>query len=142
MSELATVLTLFLREGVLGGTVVAVPRCTSVFIISGSHRAFCARVYRKEKVRASVECCVAALRGTKKIDLFQPARLERGESVEKVVGAFAELLKEGKFDHLGLSECKAESLRRAHAVRSLPAVLVHKCLFLRRSTPSLLLRSR
>ncbi|KAI0723565.1 aldo/keto reductase [Earliella scabrosa] len=70
----------------------------------------------KEKVRASVERCVAALRGTKKIDLFQPARLERGVSIEELVGAFVELLKEGKFEHLGLSECKAESLRRAHAV--------------------------
>ena len=102
---------------------------SSFLMISGSHRAFRAHVYRKEKVRASVERCVAALRGTKKIDLFQPARLERGVSIEELVGAFVELLKEGKFEHLGLSECKAESLRRAHAVRSLPPVLVHKCLF-------------
>ncbi|KAI0708314.1 aldo/keto reductase [Earliella scabrosa] len=87
---------------------------------AGGYRGSSAEV--KEKVRASVECCVAALRGTKKIDLFQPARLERGESVEKVVGAFAELLKEGKFDHLGLSECKAESLRRAHAVHPISIV--------------------
>ncbi|KAI0794174.1 aldo/keto reductase [Fomes fomentarius] len=70
----------------------------------------------KEKIQHCVDKCNSALRGTKKIDLFQPGRLLRGVPVEDVVRALAELLKEGKFDHIGLSECRAESLRRGNAV--------------------------
>lgn len=75
---------------------------------------------RKDNLRASVDSCIGALRGTKKIDLFEPARLDGKSSVEETVGALAELLKEGKFDHIGLSEVRAESLRRGHAVSLLP----------------------
>lgn len=60
--------------------------------------------------------CIAALRGTKKIDLFQPARLDREVSVEDTMHTLVEMLHEGKFDHIGLSECRADTLRRAHAV--------------------------
>ncbi|KAI0751220.1 aldo/keto reductase [Daedaleopsis nitida] len=70
----------------------------------------------KDNLRASVDSCITALRGTKKIDLFEPARLDGKASVENTVGALVELLKEGKFDHIGLSECRAESLRRGNAV--------------------------
>lgn len=59
---------------------------------------------------------MAALRGKKKIDLFQPARLDGVASVEDVVQTLAELKNEGKFDHIGLSECAAATVRRGHAV--------------------------
>ena len=48
--------------------------------------------------------------------MYQPARLDRQVSVEDTVRALVGLLKEGKFDHIGLSECSAASLRRGHAV--------------------------
>ena len=75
--------------------------------------------YRKENIRRSVDRCIAALRGTKKIDMFQPARIAKGTNVEETIHILVQLLQEGKFDHLRLSECSAQSLRRAHAVRSL-----------------------
>ena len=56
------------------------------------------------------------LRGTKHIDLFQPARQDRKHNIEEVMLNLAELVKMGKFDHIGLSEVCAETLRRAHAV--------------------------
>lgn len=72
--------------------------------------------------------CIAALRGTKKIDLFQPARIDREVSVEDTMRTLVEMLHEGKFDHIGLSECRADTLRRGHAVRacmnSWPCVLL------------------
>jgi aryl-alcohol dehydrogenase-like predicted oxidoreductase len=40
--------------------------------------------------------------------------------IEESVGAMAELMKEGKIRHIGLSEVDAALLRRAHAVH-LPA---------------------
>ena len=72
--------------------------------------------YRKENIR---DRCIAALRGTKKIDMFQPARIAKGTNVKEMIHIFVQLLREGKFDHLGLSECSAQSLRCAHAVRLL-----------------------
>ncbi|KAJ6497580.1 NADP-dependent oxidoreductase domain-containing protein [Mycena sanguinolenta] len=38
------------------------------------------------------------------------------------VGAMADLVRQGKVKHLGLSECSAKTLRRAHAVHSISAV--------------------
>jgi len=42
--------------------------------------------------------------------------------IEEVVKTLAELVEEGKFDYIGLSECSAETLRRASAVHSIAAV--------------------
>ena len=73
-------------------------------------------LHREEGIRSSLENSIAALRGTKKIDLFQRARIDKGATVEDVVTILSALVKEGKFDHIGLSECRAETLRRGHAV--------------------------
>lgn len=72
-----------------------------------------------ENLRASVDMCNAALRGTKKIDVFQSARVDFDRTIEEAIRNMVVLKEEGKFDHLGLSETKAETLRRAHAVRSI-----------------------
>ena len=56
------------------------------------------------------------LRGTKHIDLFQPARVTPNVPIEETVRTLVELKEAGKFDHIGLSECSAATLRRAHAV--------------------------
>jgi pyridoxine 4-dehydrogenase len=39
--------------------------------------------------------------------------------IEDAMKNLVVLLKEGHFSHIGLSECSAETLRRAHAVRQL-----------------------
>ncbi|CDO74158.1 hypothetical protein BN946_scf185043.g209 [Trametes cinnabarina] len=74
------------------------------------------RAPQPEDLRRSVDNCIKALRGTKKIDLFQPARIDRDVKVEDSINALLEMLHEGKIDHIGLSECSANTLRRAHAV--------------------------
>ncbi|KZT70009.1 Aldo/keto reductase [Daedalea quercina L-15889] len=75
-----------------------------------------------EGLRKSVNACSGALRGTKKIDAFQPARIDHTRSIEEAVRNMVVLKEEGKFEHIGLSECKAETLRRAHAVHPLAVV--------------------
>ena len=45
--------------------------------------------------------------------------------IEDTVGALAELVKEGKVKYIGLSECSAETLRRAHKVHPIAAVQVN-----------------
>ncbi|KAI9063462.1 aldo/keto reductase [Trametes sanguinea] len=75
-----------------------------------------------ENIRRSVESCVAALRGTKTIDVFQPARIEKAVPIEETMKTLVELKNEGKFNHIGLSECAAATLRRAHAVHPIAIV--------------------
>jgi len=62
--------------------------------------------------------------GIDTIDLYYCHRLDPKVPVEITVQAMAELKKEGKIRYLGLSECSAESLRRAHAVHPIAAVQV------------------
>ncbi|KAJ4357830.1 uncharacterized protein N0V89_002406 [Didymosphaeria variabile] len=62
--------------------------------------------------------------GLPNVDLYYVHRLDRVTPIEKTVRAMVELKNEGKFKHLGISECSAESLRRAHAVHPITAVQV------------------
>ncbi|KAA6410691.1 MAG: Aldo keto reductase [Lasallia pustulata] len=72
------------------------------------------------------EACAKSLKrlGIQTIDLYYCHRLDRKTPVEKTVQAMAELKKEGKIKYLGLSECSAESLRRAYNVHPISAVQV------------------
>lgn len=56
------------------------------------------------------------LRGTKRLDLFQCARVDPNVPVEVSIAALAKLKSEGKLDHIGMCECSAETLRRGHQV--------------------------
>jgi pyridoxine 4-dehydrogenase len=71
-----------------------------------------------ENLRRSVDNIIKTLRGTKKLDLFQPARRDPKYEIEHYAEVLSELVKEGKFDYIGLSEVGAETVRRAHKVRS------------------------
>ncbi|KAI0938333.1 hypothetical protein AcV5_000037 [Taiwanofungus camphoratus] len=75
-----------------------------------------------ENLRRSVDNINAALRGTKRMDLFEPARIDPNVPVEDMMKTLVGFVKEGKFDHIGLSECSAQTLRRAHAVHPISAV--------------------
>ncbi|EPT04693.1 hypothetical protein FOMPIDRAFT_1113169 [Fomitopsis schrenkii] len=75
-----------------------------------------------ENLRRSVDNINAVLRGTKRLDLFECARVDQNVPIEEAIKTLAGLIKEGKFDHIGMSECRAETLRRAHAVHPIAAV--------------------
>jgi aryl-alcohol dehydrogenase-like predicted oxidoreductase len=68
--------------------------------------------------------CEASLRrlGVEYIDLYYCHRVDPAIPVEETVGAMAELVKEGKVRHLGLSEAAPETLRRAVAVHPIAAL--------------------
>jgi pyridoxine 4-dehydrogenase len=72
----------------------------------------------RENLRKSVDNILKALRGTKKLDLFQPARRDPKYEIEHYAEVLNEMVKEGKFDYIGLSEVGAATVRRAHKVRS------------------------
>ncbi|KAI0471002.1 aldo-keto reductase [Xylariaceae sp. FL0804] len=69
------------------------------------------------------QACAASLERlrTDRIDLYYQHRVDPRTPIEHTVGAMAELKREGKIRHLGLSECSARSLRRAHAVHPIAA---------------------
>ncbi|OCH95019.1 aldo/keto reductase [Obba rivulosa] len=75
-----------------------------------------------ENLRASVDNINAALRGTKKLDLFECARVDHNYPIEDTIKVLSEFIKEGKFDHIGMSECSAATLRKAHAVHPITIV--------------------
>ncbi|MFT3822353.1 MAG: aldo/keto reductase [Chitinophagaceae bacterium] len=56
------------------------------------------------------------------IDLYYAHRIDPNVPVEEMVGAMAELVKEGKVKYLGLSEASAASIRKAHAVHPITAL--------------------
>jgi aryl-alcohol dehydrogenase-like predicted oxidoreductase len=60
--------------------------------------------------------------GVDYIDLYQPARADPTVPYEDTIGAVADLIKEGKVRHLGVSEIDANLLRRAHRVHPVTAL--------------------
>src|SRR6478735_6807074 len=74
-----------------------------------------------ENVRRSVEGSLRRL-DTDRIDLYYQHRMDPGTAIEETVGALAELVKEGKILHYGLSEAAPETIRRANAVHPVTAV--------------------
>ncbi|GBE89488.1 Pyridoxal reductase [Sparassis crispa] len=75
-----------------------------------------------DNLKRSIDAINAALRGTKRLDLFQSARVDSNIPIEEVVRTLAGYVKDGLFDHIGLSECSAETLRRAHTVHPIAVV--------------------
>ncbi|KAF7325318.1 Aldo/keto reductase [Mycena venus] len=82
-----------------------------------------------ENLRKSVLNIQRALGPNKKVDLYEPARIDRTVSIEAAMENLVVLLKEGHFSHIGLSECSAETLRRAHAVYPVTAVEIEVSLW-------------
>ena len=60
--------------------------------------------------------------GIDTIDLYQPCRLDNSVPVEDVIGTVADLIKEGKVRHLGVSEITTDQLRKAHSVYPVTAL--------------------
>lgn len=72
-------------------------------------------------IRQAVENSLKRL-NIETIDLYYAHRIDPTIPVEETVDAMAKLVKEGKVRYLGLSECSAESLRRACTIHPISAV--------------------
>ena len=71
--------------------------------------------------RASVEGSLKRL-GIDTIDLFYQHRVDPNVPIEDTVGGMAELVKEGKVRHIGLSEAGPDTVRRAAKVHPITAL--------------------
>ena len=76
--------------------------------------------------------------GTDHLDLLYLHRIDRSVPVEESVGALAKLVKAGKIRYVGLSECSAETLRKAHAVHPIAAVQMEYSVWFRECETSIL----
>lgn len=76
---------------------------------------------RPETIRRSVEGSLTRLQ-TDHIDLYFQHRIDPRVSPEEVAGVMADLIREGKITHWGISEADEEYLRRANAVCPVTAV--------------------
>ena len=74
-----------------------------------------------ENARAACESSLQRL-GVDVIDLFYQHRVDPSVPIEESVGGMAELVREGKVRHIGLSETAPSTLRRAHAVHPIAAL--------------------
>jgi aryl-alcohol dehydrogenase-like predicted oxidoreductase len=81
-------------------------------------------------VRSACEASLGRL-GVDHIDLYYQHRVDPNTPVEETVGAMAELVKQGKIRHIGLSEASAQTIRRAHAVHPITAVQTEYSLWTR-----------
>lgn len=76
---------------------------------------------RPTTIRRSVEESLRRLR-TDRIDLYYQHRIDPKVAPEEVAGVMADLIREGKILHWGISEATEEYLRRAHKVCPITAV--------------------
>jgi aryl-alcohol dehydrogenase-like predicted oxidoreductase len=74
-----------------------------------------------DNIRTAVEGSLKRL-GTDHIDLYYQHRVDPGTPIEDTMGALAELVKDGKIRHIGLSEAWIGTIRRAHAVHPVTAL--------------------
>jgi aryl-alcohol dehydrogenase-like predicted oxidoreductase len=70
------------------------------------------------------QACEASLKrlGMSVIDVYFQHRVDPAVPIEETVGAMAQLVQQGKVRHLGLSEARPETIRRAHKVHPIAAV--------------------
>jgi aryl-alcohol dehydrogenase-like predicted oxidoreductase len=76
---------------------------------------------RPEYVRDACEASLKRL-ATDRIDLYYIHRIDPKVPIEETVGAMARLVEAGKVRHIGLSEARPETIRRAHKTHPVAAV--------------------
>jgi len=85
---------------------------------------------RPQYVRQACERSLKRLK-TDVIDLYYIHRVDPEVPVEDTVGAMADLVRQGKVRHLGISEAGAVTIRRAHAAHKMSAVQIEYSLWTR-----------
>ncbi len=80
-------------------------------------------------IRRSVETCLQVLDGKKSLDIFECARVDPMVEIEDTIRFLAKLVQEDKIKGIGLSEVKADTIRRAAKVHTITQVEVELSLW-------------
>ncbi|KAI9670638.1 MAG: Pyridoxine 4-dehydrogenase [Alyxoria varia] len=83
----------------------------------------------EKEVRRSIDNTLSFLEGKKKLDLFEPARVDPKTPMEETISYMAKYVKEGKLEGISLSECSANTIRRAAKVHKISGVEIEFSLF-------------
>jgi aryl-alcohol dehydrogenase-like predicted oxidoreductase len=88
--------------------------------------------------------CEASLRrlGVENIDLYYQHRVDPATPIEETVGALAQLVRDGKIRHIGLSEASPQTLRRAVKIHPITALQTEYSLWSREPEDELLATCR
>src|ERR1700716_3928284 len=92
---------------------------------------------KPDYVRQSCEGSLRRL-GVETIDLYYQHRVDPNTPIEETVGAMAQLMKEGKIRHIGLSEAGPQTLRRAVKTHPVTALQTEYSLWTRDPEPEIL----
>jgi aryl-alcohol dehydrogenase-like predicted oxidoreductase len=92
---------------------------------------------RPAHIREAVEGSLQRLQ-TDRIDLLYQHRVDPAVPIEDVVGAMADLVREGKVRFVGLSEAGEQTIRRAHAVHPISALQSEYSLWERNLEPRII----
>ena len=79
-------------------------------------------------IRKAIERSLRHL-GMDYVDLYYLHRIDPKVEIEESIGALKELVEEGKVRYIGVSEAKAETIRRGHKVHPITAVQTEYSLF-------------
>jgi aryl-alcohol dehydrogenase-like predicted oxidoreductase len=120
-------------KGKRDGVILA----TKFGIVRGSDGAITGVNGRPEYVRQACEASLKRL-GVDTIDLYYQHRVDPNTPIEETVGAMADLAREGKVRHIGLSEAAPETIRRAHKVHPITALQTEYSLWSREPEEALL----
>jgi aryl-alcohol dehydrogenase-like predicted oxidoreductase len=85
---------------------------------------------RPDYVQRSCDASLQRL-GVDHIDLYYQHRVDRTVPIEETVGAMADLVRQGKVRHLGLSEAAPATIRRGHAEYPITALQTEYSLWTR-----------
>lgn len=92
---------------------------------------------RPERVRPALVSSLKRL-GVDAVDVYYLHRVDPLTPIEDTIGAMADLVREGLVRHLGLSEAKPATVRRAHAIHPITALQTEYSLFSREPESELL----
>lgn len=77
-----------------------------------------------ENTRRSIDECLRVLDGRKKLDIWESARVDPNTPIEITMREAEKYVKEGKLGGISLSECSADTIRRAARETTISAVEV------------------
>lgn len=77
-----------------------------------------------ENTRRSIDQCLKVLDGKKKLDVWESARVDPNTPIEITMRAADEYVKAGKLGGIALSECSADTIRRASKIVKVASVEV------------------
>lgn len=124
-----------------GGTFYGPPGANSLHLLNSYFKAYPEDAQRvvvsvkgpiagdEYSIRETVDKCLKVLGGTKRLDIFQCARVDPNTAIEDTIRVLAQCIKEGKFNAISLSEPKPEIIRRASKVHDIACVEVEFSLF-------------